>query len=73
MKFFYILFILFQLLPALLARDQNRIAYLKFLLSNQMQGQSSAGDRDKNLISDSNYKDTKMETTNYEYSILLER
>jgi hypothetical protein len=74
MRFFYTSFILVQLLLALLSRDQNRIAYLMYLWSSYITGdKSSSGNRNENSMSGSNYKETKSEATNYEYSLLLER
>lgn len=73
MKFFYASFILVQFLLALLARDKNRIAYLMYLWSSQiMENESSKTDKKQNSTSDSHYRETKSEASNYEYSLLLE-
>ena len=71
MKIYHLLFILVQLLLAFLSRDQNRIAYLRYLLSAQEA--SSPGTHDKNLMSNSHYRKSSSEVTSYEYALLLER
>jgi hypothetical protein len=73
MKIFYALFILFQLWLAMFSRDQNRIAYLKYLWSSHMAPKMPSRKQKENSSSNSNYKETKSEATTYEYSILLER
>ena len=76
MKIFYALFVLFQWLPALLVRDKNRIAYLKYLWSKHVvRGTPARGSNHfSRADSDfSNYKETKAEATTSEYSLLTER
>ena len=73
MKLFYALFILFQLILALLAHDQNQIAYLKYLWLNHIKPKTHRSSSKEKSLFNSNYKETKSEATTYEYSILLER
>ncbi|MGZ9166491.1 MAG: hypothetical protein ACXW4U_15080 [Anaerolineales bacterium] len=73
MRLFYGLFIVVQLVPAVLSRDPNRVAYLKYLWSTFMGGKGSFGDTDEDSSLDSDYRETKTEAISYEYSLLLER
>jgi hypothetical protein len=74
MNLFYRLLILVQLLLAFLSRDQNQIAYLRYLWSSYFsEHEASLGNPNENSISASNYKETKSDVTNYEYSLFLER
>ena len=72
MKPFYAWFILIQLTLAILARDPNRIEYLKYLWSIHL-SVKSARSPGKNSFSSSDYQDTRTEATSQEYSLLLER
>ena len=73
MKLFHTLFILFQFLPALLSRDENQIAYLKYLWLSHFGGSSSSGHHKDNTERNLNYRETRSEANNHEYSLLLER
>ena len=73
MKLFYALFILAQLSLALLARDGNRVAYLKNLWSIHMGSAAPARAGKARPFFNSHYQETKSEVTTHEYSILLER
>lgn len=73
MKFFHTFFILIQFIPALLSRNEDQIAYLKYLWSSQFGGNSSSGHHKENMKQNLNYKETRSEANNHEYSLLLER
>ena len=73
MKFFYALLVLLQLLLALFRRDKNRVAYLMYLWSNQVVSSKPSGSSNNLSRPNSNYKETKSEMTNSEYSLLTER
>ena len=74
MKIFYAFFLMLELLLASLARDQNRIAYLRYLWTSHMMGAVAiSGNEHENSGADFNYKETKPEGTNSEYTLLLER
>ena len=66
MKIFYTLMMLFQLIPAFVSRDQNRLAYLTYLWANYISNASPSNIRKKTFVMES-------EGTNNEYSLLLER
>jgi len=73
MKIFYAIFILFQMLPALFRRDQNRIAYLKYLWSVYVGSHTLSGSSSNFSGAESEYQETKSEMTSSEYSLLLEK
>ena len=73
MKLFYALFILLQLAAAILQRDQDRIAYLKYLWSNPVDAPNSPGKPDNLAFYDSEYRETRTDSIRNEYSLLLER
>ena len=76
MKIFYALLLLCELLPALLLRDTNRVAYLIYLWSNQIAQGDLAVIGNTHARADGNYssyKETQPETTDREYSLLTER
>jgi hypothetical protein len=73
MKLFHALFILLQLLPALFKRDENQIAYLKYLWSSYFDGNSPSGHHKENTEQNLKYRETKSEANTHEYSLLLER
>ena len=73
MKLFHALFILIQFLPAFLSKDENQIAYLKYLWSSHFGGDSSSGRHKENTEQKLNYRETRSEANNHEYSLLMER
>lgn len=73
MKLFHVLFILFQFIPALFSRDENRLAYLKYLWSSHFQDDSPSGSRKEKIERYLNYRETRSEANIHEYSLLLER
>jgi len=73
MKIFYALCILFQTLLALFRRDQNRIAYLRYLWSGFAGSHGLSGNSRHYSGADPDYQETKSELTSSDYSLLLEK
>ena len=73
MNIFYVLFILFQFVPAFVLHDKDRMAYLNYLWWSHIRNASSEDARKKTVKNESEYNETKREVTNHGYSLLLER
>lgn len=74
MKILHLLLIVVQLPLALLSRDQNRIAYLLYLVGwNSRESHISSKDQEGIRIKHVEYKETQSDAINYEYSLLLEQ
>lgn len=74
MKILHLLLTVLQMPLALISRDQNRIAYLLYLVGWNSKGSNfSSKGHEKIHIKHGNYKETRRDTTNYEHSLLLEQ
>ncbi len=73
MKIFYLVFAFLQFIFALISRDQNRSAYLMYLLGRNLTKRTSPSKSELIQTTHPNYKETKAEANSNEYSLLLER
>lgn len=74
MKILHLVLIVIQLPLALFTRDQNRIAYLLYLVGwNASSSDISSNSRERVRARHGSYKETRADTTHYEYSLLLEQ
>jgi hypothetical protein len=73
MNIFYAFLAFFQMLQVLLRHDRNQFPSLMCLWSNEVLESTPAGSRIDLARGNSNYKETKSETTNSEYPLVMER
>ena len=74
MKILHLLLIIIQLPLALISRDQNRTAYLAYLVGWNSRGSDISSKGQEGIrIKYADYQETQSDTTNYEYSLLLEQ